>query len=61
LPYDLVRKRSIVTPVWNDDPEKRIALPVLFGCGLDQVQAETAKALRELSAETATISINTAS
>ena len=36
LTHDLVRKRSIVTLVWDDDPEKRVALPVPFGCGLDE-------------------------
>jgi hypothetical protein len=39
-------------------PEKRVALPVPFGCGLDRVQAEAEKALRYLSAETATIAVN---
>lgn len=60
LTHDLVRKRSIVTLVWDDDPEKRVALPVPFGCGLDAVRAAAEKAIRELSAETATISVNSA-
>ena len=54
LTHDLVRKRSIVTLVWDEDPEKRVGLPVPFGCGLDRVQAEAEKDLRALSAETAT-------
>ena len=58
LTHDFLRKRSIVTLVWDDDPEKMIALPVLFGCGLDRVQSEAKKALRGLSAETAAITIN---
>ena len=58
LTHDFLRKRSIVTLVWDDDPEKMIALPVLFGCGLDRVQSEAEKALRGLSAETAAITIN---
>jgi hypothetical protein len=60
LAHDLVRKRSIVTLVWDDDPEKRVALPVPFGCGLDRVLAEAEKALRALSAETAAMSVKPA-
>jgi hypothetical protein len=60
LTHDLVRKRSIVTLVWNDDPEKHVALPVPFGCTLDNVQAEAEKALRALSAETAILSVKSA-
>ena len=60
LTHDLVRKRSIVTLVWDDDPEKRVALPVPFGCGLDVVRTEAEKAMRELSAETAAIAVNAA-
>ncbi len=58
LTHDLMRKRSIVTLVWDGDPEKRVALPVPFGCALDRVQAEAEKAMRDLSAETATIAVN---
>ncbi|WP_156041895.1 hypothetical protein [Bradyrhizobium sp. URHD0069] len=48
LTHDLLRKRSTVTLVW-DDPEKMLALPVSFGCGLDRVQSEAAQAVRDLS------------
>jgi len=58
LTHDLLRKRSIVTLVWDDDPEKRVALPVPFGCDPHRVQAEAEKAMRALSAETATIAVN---
>jgi hypothetical protein len=58
LTHDLLRKRSIVTLVWDGDPEKRVTLPVPFGCGLDRVQAEAEKAMRDLSAETAMIAVN---
>jgi hypothetical protein len=58
LMHDLIRKRSIVTLVWDDDPEKRVALPVTFGCSLDAVRAEAEKAMRGLSAETASIAVN---
>jgi hypothetical protein len=57
LTHDLLRKRSIVTLVWDDDAEKRVSLPVPFGCGLDTVRAEAEKAMRTLSAETAVISV----
>ena len=57
LTHDLVRKRSIVTMVWDDDPEKRVALPVPYGCGLDRIQAEAEKAVRALSAETGTMAV----
>ena len=57
LTHDLIRKRSLVTMVWDDDPEKRVALPVPYGCGLDRVQGEAEKAMRELSAETGSLSV----
>ena len=57
LTHDLIHKRSLVTMVWDDDPEKRVALPVPYGCGLDHVQAEAEKAMRALSAETGSLSV----
>lgn len=51
LTHDLVRKRSIVTLVWDSDPEKRVALPVPFKCSLDDLGAEAERAVRDLSAE----------
>jgi hypothetical protein len=59
LTHDLIRKRSLVTMVWDDDPEKRVALPVPYGCDLDRVQAEAEKAMRALSAETGSILVKT--
>ena len=50
LTHDFLRKRSTVTLVWDDDPEKMLALPVSFGCGLDRAQSEAAQAVRDLSA-----------
>jgi len=58
LTHDLVRKRSLVTLIWDDDPEKAVSLPVSFGCSLDRVRDEAETALRGLSAETATIAVN---
>ncbi len=57
LSHDLIRKRSIVSLIWTTDPEKSVALPVPFGCSLDVVHAEAEKALRALSAETATLAV----
>lgn len=53
LSHDLVRQRSIVSIVWLDDPEKSVALPVPFGCPLEDIDVEAEKALRALSDETA--------
>jgi hypothetical protein len=60
LTHDLVRKRSLVTLVWESDPEKRVALPVPFGCSLDTLHDEAEKTLRALSSETATLPVKSA-
>lgn len=57
LTHDLVRNRSVVGLVWLNDPEKRIALPVPYGCTLEAVRDEAEKALRALSAETASLAV----
>jgi hypothetical protein len=59
LAHDLVRKRSLVTLLWDGEPEKAVSLPVPFGCSLDRLQIEAEAALRDLSAETAMVKINT--
>jgi hypothetical protein len=48
---------SIVTLKWEDDPEKRLGLVVPFDCPLDTLRAEAEKAVRVLSKdlESATI------
>jgi len=55
--HDLVLKRSSVSVVWANDPEKRLGLPVPYGCSLDDLQAEAEKAMRELSNVTAKIAV----
>ena len=60
LTHDLVREQSIVMLIWDDNPEKRVALPVPFGCSLDDLRAEAETALRELSADTATLVVKSA-
>jgi hypothetical protein len=53
LNHDLKAKRSIVILVWDDDPERRLFLPVKFGCSFGDLPAEAERALRDVSAETA--------
>lgn len=60
LAHDLVRKRSLVKLVWESDPEKRVALPVPFGCSLEALRDEAEKALRALSSDTATLAVKAA-
>jgi hypothetical protein len=60
LTHDLVRKRSIVTMTWDTDPEKKLGLPVPYGCSLDDVRAQAEAALRALSAETAELTVKVA-
>ena len=60
LTHDLVRKRSIVMMTWDSDAEKKLGLPVPYGCSLDDVRAEAEAALRALSAETAELTVKVA-
>ncbi len=46
LNRDVLKKRSIVTLKWEDDPEKRLGLVVPFDCPL-----EAEKAVRVLAKE----------
>jgi hypothetical protein len=55
--HDLTQKRSHVSVVWENDPEKRLGLPVPYGCSLADIQVEAEKAVRELSKVTSTISV----
>ena len=60
LTHDLVRKRSIVTMTWDADAEKKVGLPVPYGCSLEDVRGEAEAALRALSAETGTLVVKVA-
>jgi hypothetical protein len=60
LTHDLVRKRSIVTMTWDADAEKKLGLPVPYGCSLDDVRAQAEVALRAFSAETADLTVKVA-
>ena len=57
LNHDLRGKKSYVQLVWDDEADKRLSLPVPFGCSFADLPAETDKALRALSAETAALVI----
>jgi len=55
--HDLMLKRSSASVVWANDTEKRLGLPVPYGCALHDIQAEAEKAMRELS-DIAKIAVN---
>jgi hypothetical protein len=57
LNRDLLKKRSIVTLKWADDPEKRLGLIVPFDCTPETLRAETEKAVRALAKELASATI----
>ena len=57
LNHDLRGKKSYVQLVWDDEADKRLSLPVPFGCSLEDLPAEADKAVRALSAETAALVI----
>jgi hypothetical protein len=48
---DVVKNRPHVTVIWEDEPEKRLRLPVPFDCKIDDLKAETEKAVRALAKE----------
>ncbi|MES0880806.1 hypothetical protein [Roseibium sp. SCP14] len=57
ITHDLIEEESIVTLSWPEDQDKRLALPVPFGCSLEELQQEAAKALRVLSDECAELAV----
>ncbi|UXN73020.1 hypothetical protein N8D56_18535 [Devosia sp. A8/3-2] len=57
LNHDLRGKKSYVQLVWDDEADKRLSLPVPFGCSFEDLPVETAKAVQALSAETAALVI----
>jgi hypothetical protein len=58
LAHDLVKKRSIVTLIWGDGSERRIALPVPYGTTLASIHGEAENAVRQFAAELADTPIN---
>jgi hypothetical protein len=57
LHRDVLRKRSYVSVVWENDPEKHLGLPVPLDCTLEQLKAETEKAVRALADELASATV----
>ena len=57
LHHDLRKKRSFVHFVWKSDPEKRLGLDVPFKCTLEDLPHEARKALKALSEELASATI----
>lgn len=53
LSHDLAQKKSYVSFVWADDPNKRLGLEVPYGTALDLVEAEARKAVLALRDELA--------
>ena len=53
LVHDIATRKSIVTLIWGDGSERRIALPVPYGTSLDQVHREAQTAVRKFAAELA--------
>ncbi len=49
--HDTSRERSLVTVQWENDQEKRLGLVVPFGSKLDDLKAETEKAVKALAKE----------
>jgi hypothetical protein len=57
LHRDVLRNRSFVTVVWENDPEKRLGLPIPPDCKIEQLKAETEKAIRALADELASATV----
>jgi hypothetical protein len=57
LHHDTTRKRSIVYIRRENDPEKNLGLVVPFGCSLENVKDEAAKAVKELSLDLASATV----
>jgi hypothetical protein len=45
---------------WDADAEKKLGLPVPYGCSLDDVRAKAEAALRAFSAESADLTVKIA-
>ena len=54
---DVFKSRSFITVWWKENPDKRLGLPVALNCPREQLKAEAEKAVRELAAELASVTI----
>jgi hypothetical protein len=57
LHHDFSKKRSLVTFVWEDDPDKRLGLVVPFECPLENLKAEAERAVWALAKELETATV----
>jgi hypothetical protein len=57
--HELKKKISYVTLTWDDEPEKKLSLPIPYGTKLDDVVAEAEKALHAFAAEMAGTRVKT--
>ena len=55
--HDLRSRTSYVTVVWNDRQEKKLGLPIPFGTRIEDIAAETARALNAFRDELDSVSI----
>jgi hypothetical protein len=53
LAHDVAKRKSIVTLIWGDGSERRIALPIPYGTTLDNLHREAEAAVRQFAAELA--------
>ena len=58
LIHDVVAGKSHVGLVWESNPSQSLGLEVPFGCSLEQLPVEAERAVRALSTELASISVN---
>ena len=58
LGHNMVAGKSHVGLVWESDSSQVLGLEVPFGCSLEQLPAEAERAVRALSTELASITVN---
>ena len=56
----LTRFQSVLTVVWENEKDKRLVLPVPFGCAIEDARDEAEKAIRDLAVEIGSISVKSA-
>ncbi len=50
----------MVTVVWENEKNKRLILPIPFGCAIENARDEAEKAIRNLAVEMGSISVKAA-
>ena len=51
---------NLATVVWENEKDKRLVLPVPFGCAIEDARDEAEKAIRDLAVEIGSISVKSA-